>query len=279
MPSPGTHTILWSNSQITVVRLGNFDLESSRLKLEHLRYLNESVAPVLRPHGSLRLIGLAGRSGNVAYNASLGHRRAQAVVNHLRGIAGSAFAVAHQESLGESAAAMAGVPDGVEHPNWRSVIIKYWNQPAPPPVIERHSSPLRTIGRITQKNVPIPERSTSHEDGAFGNMLGQMVMQLHSPEVGVWESESVVVPDSFTIHQVRVTRQDTSLGSGWQSRLAGIQSQPQHFAVRFHWGPARNGALLWRGQTFDRQLTNTQAMRIYENPGAFTVGGMNIDRH
>lgn len=276
MSYPGTITNLWSNGHDHVVRLANFDIGSSHLKPQHASHLQTVVAPVLRAGGSVRLIGLASRTSSNQFNMHLSNERANSVLQCLRAAAGPGFAVASSAGHGEEAAAVAGIADGVEHPNWRSVIVRYWDRPTPPPPPESHiRAPVRSVPRITQYNVPIPYRSTDTREGGLGNMLGQLAFQSLRPEIGVWPSDSTNVPENFTIHQIRITRKEQSTPSG----MFGTSESSYYFAVRFHWGPPQRFAVLWRGaNTLDRQLTNGQAMRIYNNPGAFAVGGMNIDR-
>ena len=276
MSHPGTITQLWSSGHDTVVRLANFEIGSAHLKPQHANHLQTVVAPVLRSGGSVRLIGLASRTSTNQFNMHLSNERANAVLHCLRAAAGATFAVASSTGHGEEAAAIAGIADGVEHANWRSVIVRYWDRPVPPPPPARHiQATVRSVTRVTQYNVPIPQRSTDTHEGGVGNMLGQMLFQTMRPEIGVWPSDTIHVPENFTIHQIRITRKEQSTPSG----MFGMAETSYYYAVRFHWGPPQRLAILWRGQnTLDRQLTNGQAMRIFENPGAFTVGGMNIDR-
>lgn len=276
MSHPGTITQLWSNGHDTVTRLANFDIGSAHIKPQHSSHLQSIVAPVLRSGGSVRLIGLASRTATNQFNLQLSNERANAVLACLRTAAGPTFAVASSVGQGEEAAAVAGIADGVEHPNWRAVIVRYWDRPVPPPPPERHiQSPVRLITRITQYNVPIPQRSTGTHDGQLGNMLGELAFQVLRPETGVWPSDTILVPENYTIHQIRITRKEQSTPSG----MFGTAESSSYFSIRFHWGPPQQFALLWRGQNvLDRRLTNGQAMRIFQNPGAFAVGGMNIDR-
>jgi outer membrane protein OmpA-like peptidoglycan-associated protein len=96
---------LWSTANGSAVRLGNFDIGRYQLKPEHKNYLLLEVLPVLLAGGSIRLIGLASRSGSFDRNKDLSRSRVDEVVTSLRNYLGSGPRVATGFSFGEAAAA------------------------------------------------------------------------------------------------------------------------------------------------------------------------------
>src|SRR5687768_17023852 len=83
------------------VRLSGFDIGSSVPPPEHLSYLENRVAPILRGGGSSQLTGLTSRTGSWDFNQALSRRRAEAITAALRRMAGEAFKVAFSLGLGE----------------------------------------------------------------------------------------------------------------------------------------------------------------------------------
>jgi hypothetical protein len=83
------------------------------------------------------IAGLASPSGAESFNMALSERRAKSVVEFLRKEVRSNFAVELDISLGEFAARLAGLRDGVEAENWRAVVVAAWKRPVPPPVDPR----------------------------------------------------------------------------------------------------------------------------------------------
>ena len=108
--------------------------------------------------GSARIVGLTSRTGSFGYNLALSRRRADEVIAELRSQLGARPLVASDAGAGESLAWLAGVPDGIEHPSWRSVVVVYSNQPEPPPLprLVPQPRPPSIVSRFVTKDVYEP---------------------------------------------------------------------------------------------------------------------------
>jgi len=103
--------------------LYNFDVDGDSLKPQHAKWLDENIVPMLpNPLLSIRLRGLASRSGSAAYNEQLSFRRTNSVKAYLtqKGASASQFV---NVGAGEQDAATAGQVDGSEDEMFRGVIV------------------------------------------------------------------------------------------------------------------------------------------------------------
>jgi len=120
-------------TEVITAKLYNFGIGKFDIKPEHYNWLLAFVAPKLRNGGSMSIVGLASRTGADAMNMKLSENRLHAVIDLLRKEAPNNFQVAIELALGERAAWLAGVKDGVEQEGWRAVVISVWDKPTPPP--------------------------------------------------------------------------------------------------------------------------------------------------
>jgi hypothetical protein len=169
-----------------------FDIGQAGLKDAHRSWLDANVLPMVNAGGSIMVIGMASRSGPDAGNLALSKRRADAVVAHLRGKTRTAFNVASQTAVGEQAAKLAGLRDGVEGERWRAVMIVAWPKPTPPPPPPPPPPPVVTPAEATKT---IPRPLTDGEKALlkpiFGDTLDydrQVVARNDSNTGGEWNS-------------------------------------------------------------------------------------------
>ena len=120
-------------TDLITARLYNFGIGKFDIKPEHYNWLLAFVAPKLKNGGSMSIVGLASRTGTDAMNMKLSENRLQAVIDLLRKEVPNNFQVAIELAVGERAAWLAGVKDGVEQEGWRAVVISVWDKPTPPP--------------------------------------------------------------------------------------------------------------------------------------------------
>jgi outer membrane protein OmpA-like peptidoglycan-associated protein len=107
--------------------LFNFDIDGDTLKPEHERWLTENVVPLLSvPGASVRLRGVASRSGAASHNQALSQRRVDKVLAFLQRN-GLVLAQFVREAAGEGDAAAAGQVDGTEDERFRAVIVTVVN--------------------------------------------------------------------------------------------------------------------------------------------------------
>ncbi|MGH2362903.1 MAG: hypothetical protein ACRDGM_20435 [bacterium] len=112
--------------------LYDFDIGSPILKPRHRDWLNTNVPSSLTADSSVLIVGLASRTGSDAFNLSLSKLRALSVENLIQGLAAAKARplVDLSVALGEEAARIAGLKDGVEDERWRGVFLNIGQQPA-----------------------------------------------------------------------------------------------------------------------------------------------------
>src|SRR5262249_26565340 len=144
-------TIYYKTATAICGRIDNFP--TCGVQLEHgartLLRTRTNIVPILRAGGSLSLTGLASRQGDPQRNLDLSRQRVDAVLAFLRAEAGSGFRVQSNVAQGEQAAALAGVRDGNNDEQWRSVTFSAWNRPAPPPPPPPPAPPPPVCGQPT----------------------------------------------------------------------------------------------------------------------------------
>jgi hypothetical protein len=118
--------------------LFNYDINGETLKQAHIAVLNQAIGPMIRDGGSLKLLGLASTTGDVAWDKQLGERRMHGVISHLRSHFGGKFGVTKELSLGKEMALafgqaqlQGGTGDNQESAVWRGVVINAWNRNVP----------------------------------------------------------------------------------------------------------------------------------------------------
>ncbi len=103
--------------------LFNYDIEGEKLKPEHERWLEANVMPLLgSPLMSVRIRGLASRSGSAAYNQGLSDRRVKGVRDFLVR-KGAKLSQVTGVGVGEDDASLAGQIDGNEDEKFRGVVV------------------------------------------------------------------------------------------------------------------------------------------------------------
>jgi hypothetical protein len=129
---------LYRISNVVQAALYNFDVDGTEvdgavLKREHAHWLGGRVAHILRQGGRAAIIGQASRTWHADYNRDLSRRRGDAVIAHLRQVAGANLRIASYSAVGEERAAEQGAPNDVENDWYRSVLIMASQRPPPRP--------------------------------------------------------------------------------------------------------------------------------------------------
>lgn len=143
------------------VLLYNFKVDGFQLKPQHQDYLRVFVAPKLHQGGSVSIVGLASRTGNMGHNERLSEARANSVLDFLRHSVPKGFPVREFKAFGERKARFDGVRNGVEDERYRSVVLFMSAGPQPPnptldpgtvlrelPLFTAGGGTLDTIGKI-----------------------------------------------------------------------------------------------------------------------------------
>lgn len=242
MSGPGRIHIFERNSAMARARLSNFEIARTALKPEHMRWLDEVAVPLLERGGSLRVIGLASRSGGTHLNISLSRGRADAVISYLRGRVRANFAISRNEAQGEDGARLLGVPDGTEDERWRSVILSVWDRPQPPPPPPpAPPAPVTMVERTVLAKFIVRERSSSavadpgDRSAQFAFNMGRGVAQAAGASQAIVETRRSRAPDNHVLREIRIDRREET------TRAAGglLGSTTMIYCdVTYSWGPA-----------------------------------------
>lgn len=262
---PGKVTPLSSMGGTARGRLYNFDVDGARLKHEHEVYLRTHIVPALRSGGSVRLIGLASRTGGAEHNRALSQQRIAAVLAFLRGGAGQAFQVAEQEAEGEEGARLAGVRDGVEGENWRATIVSAWMRPTPPPPPSASEPPpvmLRTVQRSWMMPPQMRARNVS-ERGSEGAALGELFLRMINPDAAEKNPVYMQLPETYAINRISLTRKTT------ENQFATGDT----YYMTYEWGPPQETVELVEYDAHRRRVTREQARPWIETPGKIVFRG------
>ncbi len=134
--------------------LYNFDIDDATVKVEHERWLDENLRPLLRSPGLvIQLRGTASRSGGSDYNQRLSQRRVDAVRNVLLRL-GATAAMLDTSAVGEEEARQRGVVDGTESAKDRAVIVE---------IVPRASSEPTRFDRVHPGSNDGFDTSEAHE--------------------------------------------------------------------------------------------------------------------
>ena len=125
MSGPGKILVLTDpQSQVSLTALlYNFDVDSPQLKPQHTQCLDAHVKSFLSNGYYPQIVGFASRTGTDAHNWSLSKARADNVERYLQRFNpnNTAHWVALSVAVGEEAARLLGVKDGIEDEHWRGV--------------------------------------------------------------------------------------------------------------------------------------------------------------
>lgn len=170
MSKPGRIGVYKTDPGSLQALLFNFDVNVHTLKPEHWAWINENVGVgglVFRGQAAsvgttqLLIAGLASRTGNNAFNWALAKRRAFSVAAAIgaRNVRGLTPVI--QFGVGEEAARLAGLKDGVEDEKWRGVMLRFdaatKNIPPRPPVPTFRPPDFR-IPRLTYAKYILSEK-------------------------------------------------------------------------------------------------------------------------
>jgi hypothetical protein len=165
MSGPGKIAIFMATAWDLQALLYNFEINSPELKPEHKKWITEKigvhpppspgvdVTPQRTRTMSALICGLASRTGSDALNWHLSQNRAEKVADAIWRLDPSIFLNGLKFGLGEEAARIAGLKDGVEDEKWRSVFVRLYDPskirvygPArPPPTLVKRRSMVRFL--------------------------------------------------------------------------------------------------------------------------------------
>lgn len=249
--------------------LYNFDINSAVLKPEHHIWITQTIAvhppphpgvdvtPQRTSHMTWGLIGLASRSGSDALNWQLARRRAEAVSQAIWSLDPTVPRDEIKFGVGEEAAWLAGLKDGLEDERWRSVFVHLYDP-----------TKIKIYRVVTRPTIPMPRRSyvkfmlkdkpgksipmDPQDKRAEAIMQASREAQQYLFEPEPMDDNIIWVPDTWTVVQVEYWK-TSGTGGGWEF---------EHLEVKYTWN------LLPRGES--RKL-------VCRTSGAFRTSDMSPD--
>jgi hypothetical protein len=161
MSGPGRIGFYKTDPGSLQVLLYNFDVNVPKLKPEHSAWINENVGvggtvfkgqPASLRTTQLLICGLASRTGSDKLNWNLAQNRAQSAATAIAARNIRDLKPVFQFGVGEEAARLAGLKDGVEDEKWRGVMLRFDAppiKPIPPPVPVPFRPPNLLLPRVT----------------------------------------------------------------------------------------------------------------------------------
>jgi OmpA family len=231
VPGPGQISMTRNGALAMSALLYNFEVGSWQLKDAHRTWIRSTLLGWTRiPDMRLVIVGLASRTGKDSSNLALSRRRAQAVSREL---ALAAHKMPEETLLyvGEKAAALVGMGDGVESDRWRAVWISLSDDRGPsapaPVVFEQRRSRAVAFIKDSQKTL------TGGEPGeaAYERAQGVRRSFINSGQ-SVISEDLIAVDRSFILTRIVV---ETT------SQVSGIpliaQYEAEYLVVNYEWGP------------------------------------------
>jgi hypothetical protein len=236
MSGPGKISVYATAETALQALLYNFDIGSSKSKPEHDAWIQQTVAPYLwKRDTGLLFIGFASRAGPDGFNFALSKARAESVSKQV-------FLSQHGVSLptetkiyvGERAAAVAGLKDGVEDEKWRSVMLTLYSAnrpPVHPPVQPRFA--VRTV----YVKIRVSETTAgpmTDGDGAKAFAIGQTVANalFDNPDERTKDPQTKLVDETFGVVAVTIKESSKEVG-----QRGAVYTDFKYLEVYYEWGP------------------------------------------
>jgi hypothetical protein len=246
---PGKIQIFLATSYELQALLYNFDIKSSELKPEHRNWITRTISVHPPPSPGVNvtpqrtinmawaLVGLASRTGSDALNWRLAKRRAEAVSTAIWLLNPGLLPDEIKFGVGEEAARLAGLKDGLEDERWRSVFVRLYDPTKvmiytvasrPPVSMDRPSFRSYMLKDKPGKMIPMDSQDKRAE--AFFQASREVTQYVWEPVP--MEEKTISVPDNWTITQVEYWT-TSSTGGLWES---------EYLDVKYTWDLLPSGA-------------------------------------
>jgi hypothetical protein len=274
MPGPGKITIFMYTEFEVQALLYNFDVNSSALKAEHSNWITKEIGvhPPPRPGvttGPQRthnmewlLVGLASRTGSSGRNWNLAKSRARAVSDAIWLLDPGLLPVEIRFGVGEEAARLAGLKDGLEDERWRSVFVRLYDPTKikiygpvyrPPVPIERRTYAKFMLKDKPGKSIPMDEMDQRAE--AIFQASRQATQYLL--DITPSEERMSFVLDTWTVIEVEYWTTNSS-GGGWEF---------EYLEVKYTWGTgSRKLVCSTPGNFKTKQMSDDEMRSWVESP-------------
>jgi hypothetical protein len=222
-----------------VALLYEFDVASPLLKPQHRDWLEKNMIPYLTPPQAVFIIGLASRTGPDGFNMTLSSSRAQNVEKALQDLAGANGRrlpnLRIRIALGEEAARIAGMADGVEDERYRAVLIGVGEAPPPTPVVLTGRYLVNSVKRRTHVTLLLEQKT--------GKIIPMDPMDRRAENIANASEKYArrfgILPDPITKEDSQIIREDwTVLKVTIKRSTIGSIAILEYLDVDYEWGPA-----------------------------------------
>jgi hypothetical protein len=246
------------------VLLYDFDVDSAALRPFHRHWLDRDGRRMRTAKMTAHLVGFTSTTGSESHNMGLSLRRVEAVRRHIENLApGLPFSAATFWN-GETAARIAGLPDGHEDERWRGVLVMLIDLtqipqsrvlPPPPPLptfVRKPYSVKLEVEQIAKGNAIV-----SSEERAF---QAGMAISRYVNGLGTFNWEHAPVDASWVLNAVILVKSDIDVGNG----IARVSLSYVH--VTYVWGPSRGTRTLIDPFGRSEPLTSAHAEKWLKQP-------------
>ncbi|MGA2779344.1 MAG: hypothetical protein ABSF94_17450 [Steroidobacteraceae bacterium] len=254
-----------------------FDVGSAVLKPEHSLWLNKNMPPYLTPRRSwepraqLFLIGLASRTGPEEFNMSLSMSRAQNVEKALQDVArangvdwfraAARCLIDRRVAMGEEAARLAGMPDGVEDERYRGVLVGVGETPFKSPI-----GPVKMVKRRAHVKLLLKQESGKATRVFMDpqDKRGEQIANLSSEIYGVVAGADPIISEDFkTVSEVSTVVTITIEKSSLDPRGLGLVTL-SFLDVDYEWADMRHACVQRKVVVKDGSQLKTHLMNLDE---------------
>jgi hypothetical protein len=273
MAIPGKFQILLYSESDLQVLLYNFDVNSAELKPQHRAWIGREIAvhPPARPGLTMApqrtremewlIVGLASRSGSDTLNWNLAKRRAAVVSDAIWLLNPGLLPVETKFGVGEEAARLAGLKDGLEDERWRSVFLRLYDPSKikiygpivrPPVNVERRYYAKFLLKDEPSKSIPMDPQDRRAEKIFQASRQATQYLGLN---VDPSDEKTAYVPDTWTVIKVEFWTSKNSSKDLWKF---------EYLEVLYTWGPAKGPRMLVKRSGSARTMSDDE-MRDWVN--------------
>jgi hypothetical protein len=234
MSKTGEVYVYAQEKELLSALLYDFDIGSPVVKTQHRDWLNTNAPRYFARDMKAIVVGLASRTGSDVLNMKLSRHRAMNVETIFRALApASARPVMDlRVALGEEAAAIAGIKDGVEDERWRAVFLG---------IVDPHKVTFAEVLRDNMIRMSYKRRThvtlivgqevgkLNPSGGEPGERAAQFGMQV-AAGLGIsgdqiQHEETAIMDQGDTVLRIAIKRRDTSGGGLYTIKYLDIDYQ------------------------------------------------------
>jgi hypothetical protein len=253
-----------TSSKELAALLYDFDISSAKLKALHLSWLKSNVPSALNEKSKVLIAGLASRTGSDAFNFNLSKERAASVESVLRDIASDNKIPLNDLSiaLGEEAARIAGLADGVEDERFRAVFIGIGEEPPVakpnlPRLVQMEAAKM--VKRRTHVEVLLHQKFNDDErgDGAFA--LGTTIAGVVFDDSQLLRKDEKFINEHWNLTKITATEKE----------IKNFAYEAKYLNLDYEWSASTAKCVLvyeWKQRNGPEALDNKDRDYWYYHP-------------